>query len=120
MRGDPHLRSTRMVSGYTAHTYDGAIGRVADFIVDDTVWAIRYIVVATRTWWPGKKVLLPAGWISTIDWSQWLARIDAPREVVRSGPVFDPSVLADPAYEAWLRGAYARMLGSELMVGARD
>jgi uncharacterized protein (UPF0276 family) len=26
------------------------------FVVDDEDWAIRYIEVLTRNWWPGKKV----------------------------------------------------------------
>jgi hypothetical protein len=108
-RGDPHLRSTRVVRGYGVQACDGAIGHIADFIIDDTVWAIQYIAITTHVWWPGKKVLVPARWIDAIDWSQLLVTVNAPREVVYGGPAFDPSALADPAYETWLRRAYARL-----------
>jgi len=52
---DPHLRSTDEVSGYHIQAADGEIGHVEDFVIDDETWAIRYMVVATRNWWPGKK-----------------------------------------------------------------
>jgi hypothetical protein len=55
---DSHLRSTGAVTGYHIEAEDGEIGHVAGFIVDDETWAIRYIEVLTKNWWPGKKVLV--------------------------------------------------------------
>src|ERR1039457_4137580 len=55
---DSHLRSTEAVAGYSIEASDGEIGHVDGFVVDDEAWAIRYIEVATRNWWPGKKVLV--------------------------------------------------------------
>ena len=52
---DPHLRSTHDVSGYHIQATDGEIGHVEDFIIDDETWAIRYLIVDTRNWWPGKR-----------------------------------------------------------------
>jgi hypothetical protein len=116
--GDPHLRSTRAVRGYRIQTRDGAIGHIADLVVDDTIWALRYVVIAPRIWWLGKKVLAPARWISGIDASQSRVMLDAPREVVWGGPAFDPSALADPTYEPWLRNAYAQMQASDNVISA--
>jgi hypothetical protein len=52
---DTHLRSTNAVSGYHIQASDGEIGNVEDFIVDDETWAIRYLIINTRNWWPGKR-----------------------------------------------------------------
>ena len=52
----PLLRSTNVVSGYHIQASDGEIGIVEDFIVDDEMWAIRYLIVGTRNWWPGARV----------------------------------------------------------------
>lgn len=52
---DPHLRSTNAVRGYEIQALDDEIGHVEDFVIDDETWAIRYLVVATRNWWPEKK-----------------------------------------------------------------
>jgi hypothetical protein len=60
---DSHLRSTKAVTGYHIEAADGEIGHVDGFIVDDEAWAIRYIEVATKNWWPGKKVLVSPAWI---------------------------------------------------------
>ncbi len=54
--GDPHLRSTATVTGYHIHASDGQIGHVENFLIDDATWSIRYLIVDTRNWWPGKHV----------------------------------------------------------------
>jgi sporulation protein YlmC with PRC-barrel domain len=51
--GDPSLRSVRNVTGYYIEATDGDLGHVEDFIVDTGEWALRYMVVDTRNWWPG-------------------------------------------------------------------
>jgi uncharacterized protein YrrD len=50
-----HLRSTHEVRGYHIQAADGEIGHVEDFIIDDETWAIRYLIIDTRNWWPGKR-----------------------------------------------------------------
>ena len=56
--GDPHLRSTKEVSGYHIAATDGEIGHVDDFISEMDDWVIRYMVVDTKNWLPGRKVLI--------------------------------------------------------------
>ena len=65
---DPHLRSTREVTGYHVQARDGQIGHVEDFIVDDETWTIGYLVVSTRNWLPGKKVLVAPWWVDRVSW----------------------------------------------------
>ncbi|MFZ3177602.1 MAG: PRC-barrel domain-containing protein, partial [Methylovirgula sp.] len=45
-------------TGYHIHASDGEIGHVEDFLVADADWSIRYLVVDTKNWWLGKKVLI--------------------------------------------------------------
>ena len=52
---NPNLRSTDRVSGYGIQATDGEIGHVEDFLIDDKTWAIRYLIVDTKNWWPGKR-----------------------------------------------------------------
>ncbi|MDY7108425.1 MAG: PRC-barrel domain-containing protein [Planctomycetota bacterium] len=65
---DPHLRSSREVEGYHVQAVDGEIGHVEDFILDDAGWVVRYLVVDTRNWLPGRKVLVAPLWSENIDW----------------------------------------------------
>jgi hypothetical protein len=80
MGWDRHLRSTDEVTGYHLAALDGEIGHVDDFIIDDETWAIRYLVVATKNWWPGKKVLISPKWIESVSWEEREVAIGLSRE----------------------------------------
>ncbi len=66
---DAHLRSTHQVSGYHVKASDGEIGHLEDFLFDDETWEIRYAIIDTKNWWPGKKVLLRPQWIVRVTWA---------------------------------------------------
>jgi hypothetical protein len=104
--GDPHLRSLDEVRSYAIHGSDGDIGHVHDFLLDDDGWSIRYLVVATRNWWPGKKVLIAPDWISEISWSDREVKLSLTREAIRSSPEYDPLSTVDRAYEERLHRHY--------------
>jgi len=57
-RGDPHLRSMRVVAGYDLQAVDGEIGHVEDFFISDQDWVVGYLLVDTRDWLPGREVLI--------------------------------------------------------------
>lgn len=107
-QGDPHLRSSRAVTGYAIEAEDGEIGHVDDFLVDDETWFVRYLVIDTRNWWPGKDVLLPPQWISEIDWSTMKVRVDLSRETIKSAPEYNGSAPIGRDYEAALHQHYNR------------
>jgi hypothetical protein len=56
--GDPALRSMNEVTGYYIRATDDDIGHIEDFLVEDESWDIRYVMVDTKNWWPGRKVLV--------------------------------------------------------------
>lgn len=89
-KGDPHLRSTNEVTGYHIRAQDGEIGHVEDFLYDDKDWAIHYLVVDTRNWWPGKKVLVPPSWIGAIHWEDRTLDAEVVREDIRQAPEYNP------------------------------
>ena len=106
--GDPHLRSVGDVMGYYIEAKDGDLGHVEDFLVDPRDWAIRYMAVTTRNWWPGKKVLVAPAWISEVRWETSRVRVDLDREQIKSAPEFDPSRPVDREYEGRLFAHYGR------------
>jgi uncharacterized protein YrrD len=106
--GDPHLRSTREITGYAIHARDGEIGHVADFIADDRSWEICHLVVDTGHWWPGKKVLVPIPWIEAVTWPEARVTVDLDRATIKNGPEWDPSTPISREYEERLQGYYRR------------
>lgn len=105
---DPNLRSTRQVTGYYFQALDGEIGHVHDFIVDDETWAIRYVVVSTQNWLPGKKVLVFPSWIRRVSWDKSKMFVDLSRESIKSSPAFDPSKAVSRGYEERLFEHYGQ------------
>jgi hypothetical protein len=106
---DPHLRSAREVTGYAIQARDGDLGHVADFIVDDESWVLRYMVVDTRNWWPGKHVLVSPRWIESVSWTQSSVVVDLLRETMKAGKEYDPSTLLNRADEARLHQGLQRV-----------
>ena len=106
MHGDPHLRSTREVTGYHINARDGEVGHVADFLLEDGDWSIHYLVVDTQNWWPGKKVLISPRSIESAVWSGRTVNLDVDRQTVKDSPAYDGSKAIDRAYEYAFHGYY--------------
>ena len=105
---DPHLRSTQDVSGYNIQATDGEIGHVEDFIIDDETWAIRYLIIDTRNWWPGKRILISPQWIESISWSESKVFVNLLRETIRQSPEYTEGSLITRDYENALHRHYNR------------
>lgn len=106
--GDAHLRSSHDVIGYHIEADDGEIGHVEDFIIDDETWAIRYFVVDTVNWWPGKKVLIAARWIDRVSWEESKVFVNLTRAAIKQAPEFTDESLLTREFESKLHGCYNR------------
>jgi sporulation protein YlmC with PRC-barrel domain len=105
---EPCIRSVREVMGYHIKAIDGEIGHVHDFLVDDENWEIRYMVVDTRNWWPGKEVLVSPQWIETVNWDEAKVHVDLTKESIRSSPEYENLSAISREYEEKLFEYYKR------------
>lgn len=105
---DVHLRSAEEVVGFQIQGTDDTIGHVDDFIVDDESWQVRYLVVNTRKWWFGKKVLVAPQWASRVGWQDGTVYVDLPRQTIKDSPEWDPNAPVNREYEARLYDYYGR------------
>jgi uncharacterized protein YrrD len=103
-----HLRSTREVNGYNIQAKDGEIGHIEDFIIDDETWAIRYLIINTHNWWPGKKVLISPQWIKRVSWGEKKVFVNHSREAIKHSPEYTGESLLTRDYEAGLHQHYNR------------
>lgn len=104
---DPHLRSTNDVTGRDIQAQDGEIGHVDDFIIDDETWAIRYLVVDTKNWWPGKHVLVSTQWIERVSWEESKVFVGLTQEAIKRSPEYVAESL-NRGYETALHQHYDR------------
>jgi len=105
---DHHLRSTLDVTGHHIQAADGEIGHVVDFIIDDKSWTIQYLIVDTRNWWPGKKVLLSPKWIERVSWPDKTVAVSLSRDNIRQSPEYSEESLLTRDYETRLHRHYQR------------
>lgn len=103
---DLHLRSTNDVSGHDIQATDGEIGHVEDFVIDNETWTIRYLIIDTRNWWPGKKVLVSPQWIESVSWDELKVFVNLTREAIQQAPEYTEESLLTRDYEAALHRHY--------------
>jgi hypothetical protein len=96
---DSHLRGSEAVTGYQVAAANGEIGHVDGFLMDDHVWLIRYIEVATQDWWPGGRVLVSPAWVIRISWTDSKVYIGLSQEAIRNGPEYDDATPITREYE---------------------
>lgn len=105
---NPSLRSTKAVGKYYIQAADGEIGFVEDFIIDDRAWAIRYMVINTQNWLPGKKVLVSPQWIERVSWEEEKVFVKLSLEAIKNSPEYSEEFLLNRDYEAQLHEHYNR------------
>lgn len=103
-----HVRSVEDVRGYPIAANDGHIGHVDDFLIQEEAWKIDYLVIDTRTWWHGAKVLMAPEWIYEIGWEERRVFVDLSREEIQHSPPYDPTAPATSEYVDKLHAHYGR------------
>jgi hypothetical protein len=102
------LRSFNDIRGYAIHANDGEIGSLQDLYFDDRSTMIRYLMVDTGNWLPGRQVLLAPAVIGGIDSERQelvtgLTRqqVEASPDTATDKPVSRQEELALHAHYSW-------------------
>jgi PRC-barrel domain protein len=83
------LRNSKELLGCTIHAEDGNIGKLHDFFFDDKSWTVRYAVVDTGTWLPGRLVLISPVAFKQADWKSKTFPVKLTKKQVESSPDID-------------------------------
>ena len=95
--------STRSVVGYDVEARDGSIGKVDEATFDT---ASSSLVIDTGPWIFGKKVMLPAGVIRSVDHADEKIFVNRTKDEIKNAPEFDDSLLRDRPYRDQLGSYY--------------
>jgi len=88
---DPTLRGATDVKGYHIAATDGAIVHIEDFLFDDADWRIKYLVVDTKNWLPGRDVVVAPSGLREISWAMRSIYLNVDRETVKRSPPYGSS-----------------------------
>ena len=83
------IRSAKEMHKFEIVASDGRIGAIDDFYFDDDRWAIRYVVVDTGRWLPGRQVLISPLSISRTQWNEGRVALSISRDAVKNSPGID-------------------------------
>ena len=100
------LRSVKELSGYRIAALDGTAGALREFYFDDEKWLIRYLVVDTGKWLPGRLVLISPAAVSEPDWESKSIAVNLSKERIEKSPVADAARPVSRSFEIELLDYY--------------
>lgn len=92
-------QTVRELQGDTIHARDGALGAVQDVYFDDERWGVRYLVVDTGTWLPGRQVLISPTSIDSASPDASAVRVNLTRDQVKGAPGIESDRPVSRQYE---------------------
>ena len=98
--------STANLVGFEVEATDGKIGKVDEHTRD--IQSQGFIVVDTGPWIFGKKVMLPAGVLRSVDHSNEKVFVNRTKDEIKDAPEFDDSMRNDEKYRTDLGTYYGR------------
>ncbi len=97
--GDKHLRSLKEVTDYSVTIDDERIGKVDGFLVEDSTWALRYLIADTGKWLSHHRVVLPPSLIKEISWADHAVALNVSKEALEQAPAYDDNGPLTREYE---------------------
>lgn len=96
------LRSLSELMGYHIVANDGRIGHLDRLVLNDDDWMVRYMVIETHNWVPGRKVLVAPEWVTGLDFIDKTMSLDLDRHTIKTAPAYDVDALNNPQYASAL------------------
>lgn len=78
-----YVHRAKEACGYTIEATDGEIGHVEDLVIEEKTWEIQFLVIDTRNWLPGKKVIVDTHWLDEVNWQDGTVKVSLPRNAIR-------------------------------------
>ncbi len=100
------LWNASAINGFSLAETDGELGSVKDLLVDDKAWVVRWLVVDTGNWLPGRKVLLPPFALGKPDPENRLFPVKLSKQQVKDSPDVDTDLPVSRQSEAHLYDHY--------------
>jgi uncharacterized protein YrrD len=80
------IRSVTHLKRFEVVATDGPIGSIEDFYFDAERWAVRYLIVDTGKWLPGRRVLISPVSVTRAEWGEQRLVLSITRDQVKNSP----------------------------------
>jgi hypothetical protein len=102
------VRTGGDLSGYHVEATDGGIGKVDEATYDE---GSSFLVIDTGPWIFGKKVMLPAGVVESVDHDEQQVFVNRTKDEIKDAPEFQDGFYADEGYRDELNTYYGGFVG---------
>jgi hypothetical protein len=93
------LHSIKQLYGDKLGASDGGIGHISDFYFDDRSWGIRYVIVDTGSWLPGRQVLISPLAFGGFHRAGKILRVNLSRKQIEGSPAIESRKPVSRQYE---------------------
>lgn len=97
------LKTLLDMRGYRLRAIDKDLGSIEDFYFDDRLWKVRYVVVDTGNWLPGRKVLIGQEALDEPNWEDRVFPVTLTSTEVENSPGIESNLPFSPDKERELR-----------------
>jgi hypothetical protein len=102
---EPGWATTDLI-GYEVEATDGKVGKV-----DEKTTLVQnqgFVVVDTGPWILGKKVMIPAGIIQSVELDEQKLYVDRAKDQIKNAPEFDEATFQQTSYQDQIGSHYSR------------
>jgi len=97
------LEVSNDLTGFSIEAIDGGIGKIDEATHEASG---SFLVVDTGPWIFGKKVMLPAGLVESVDYDTETVFVNRTKDEIKNAPEFDEGRYRDAGYRGELGGYY--------------
>jgi hypothetical protein len=106
--GGTVIHSASEIEGYRLAGVGSPLGRIADLLVEEPSWVIRYIVVIVGAWPLSRRLLIPPSWVVHIDTMARGITADVDCRLARRAPRFGACAAVDRRWEVMYYAHFRR------------
>lgn len=96
---DSYLRSCSGMTRFRIQSNDGKFGEISGFLLEYPLLTVRYVVVDTGSYLPGRKVIIPTNWIYFVNFEEKKVSVDLSIEDIKECPKLNPMEPVNREYE---------------------
>ncbi|MCA9469324.1 MAG: hypothetical protein KC643_28320 [Nitrospira sp.] len=104
------LLSSKQLIDSSIDAMDGVLDTILDVYIDDYFWILCYLVVDTKTWFSGRRVLLTPTVLGQPNWSVEAFPVALTREQIAKSSVMDIEILISREMASELHSSLAWVL----------
>lgn len=95
----PELRSFKEIRNYYIQTTNAGHSTIEDFIIDDSDWSIKYLIINLRNSYNNEFVLISPELLQQIDYGATRVFSSISQEQLEGAPRFKPDMTLSPDFE---------------------